>query len=189
MDELAQHAARDPLDYRLALLEKQPRHQAVLRLAAEKIGWGKALPDNSGMGLAVVASFGSIVAQAVQVSLAGDRLRVEKVVAAVDPGEVINPAIARGQVESGIIYGLTAALFGDIAIDGGRVRQSNFTDYRMVRMDRAPSMEVYFIESGAAPGGMGEVGTPPLAPALCNAIFAASGQRIRRLPLQDRLSV
>ncbi len=189
MDELAQHAARDPLEYRLALLEKQPRHQAVLRLAAEKIGWGKALPDNSGMGLAVVASFGSIVAQAVQVALAGDRLRVEKVVAAVDPGEVINPAIARDQVESGIIYGLTAALFGDIAIDGGRVRQSNFTDYRMVRMDRAPSMEVYFIESGAAPGGMGEVGTPPLAPALCNAVFAASGQRVRRLPLQDQFSV
>ena len=189
MDELAQHAARDPLEYRLALLEKQPRHQAVLRLAAEKIGWGKALPDNSGMGLAVVASFGSIVAQAVQVSVMGDRLRVEKVVAAVDPGEVINPAIARDQVESGIIYGLTAALYGDITVDQGRVKQSNFHDYRMVRMDNAPSMEVYFIESGAAIGGMGEVGTPPLAPALCNAICAATGQRLRTLPLQDHLSV
>ena len=189
IDELAIRAAQDPLAYRLSLLEERPRHQAVLRLAAEKIGWGKSLPKNSGIGIAVVASFGSIVAQAVQVSVTGDRLRVEKVVAAVDPGEVIHPAIARDQVESGIIFGLTAALYGEISIDGGRVRQSNFHDYRMVRMNNAPSMEVYFIESGAALGGMGEVGTPPLAPALCNAIFAASGQRIRRLPLQDHLSV
>ena len=141
------------------------------------------------MGIAVVASFGSIVAQAVQVTVTDGRLRVEKVAAAVDPGEVINPAGARDQVESGIIYGLTAALYGNITIDGGRVQQGNFHDYRMVRMDNAPYMEVYFIESGAAPGGMGEVGTPPAAPALCNAIYAATGQRIRRLPLQDQLSV
>ena len=189
IDELAQHAAQDPLEYRLALLQESPRYQAVLRLAAEKIGWGRPLPGNSGTGIAVVASFGSIVAQAVQVAVTGDRLRVEKVVAAVDPGEVINPAGARDQVESGIIYGLTAALYGTITIDGGRVQQGNFHDYRMVRMDSAPYMEVYFIESGAAPGGMGEVGTPPVAPALCNAIYAATGQRIRRLPLQDQLSV
>ena len=189
IDELAHHAVQDPLEYRLALLDEKPRYQAALRLAAEKIGWGRPLPENSGTGIAVVASFGSIVAQAVQVAVTGDRLRVEKVVAAVDPGEVINPATARDQVESGIIYGLTAALYGDITVDGGRVRQGNFTDYRMVRMDNTPSMEVYFIESGAAPGGMGEVGTPPLAPALCNAIFAATGRRMRRLPLQDQLSV
>lgn len=189
IDELAQRATQDPLEYRLALLHGRPRHQAVLRLAAQKIGWGNSLPKNSGMGIAVVASFGSIVAQAVQVSVTGDRLRVEKVVAAVDSGEVIHPAIARDQVESGIIFGLTAALYGDITVGGGRVRQSNFHDYQMVRMNNTPSMEVYFIESGAALGGMGEVGTPPLAPALCNAIFAASGRRIRHLPLQDHLSV
>lgn len=189
IDELARRAARDPLEYRLALLQERPRHQAVLRLAAEKIGWGKSLPANTGLGLAVVASFGSIVAQAVQVSVTGDRLRVEKVMAAVDPGEVINPALARDQVEGGIVYGLTAALYGDITLDAGRVQQSNFTDYRMVRMDNTPAMEVYFIESGEALGGMGEVGTPPLAPALCNAVYAATGKRIRRLPLQDRFSV
>ena len=189
IDELAQHAALDPLEYRLDLLHEQPRHQAVLQLAAEKIGWGRSLPVNSGVGIAVVASFGSIVAQAVQVALSGDKLRVEKVVAAVDPGEVINPAIARDQVEGGIIYGLSAALYGNISIDKGRVMQSNFSDYRMVRMATAPHIDVHFIESGEAIGGMGEVGTPPIAPALCNAIFAASGQRIRRLPLQDQLSV
>ena len=189
IDELARRAAIDPLEYRLDLLHGHPRYQAVLQLAAEKIGWGQALPANSGMGIAVVASFGSIVAQAVQVALSGDKLHVEKVVAAVDPGEVINPAIARDQVEGGIIYGLSAALYGNITIDKGRVVQTNFSDYRMVRMATAPHMQVHFIESGEAIGGMGEVGTPPIAPALCNAIFAASGQRIRRLPLQDQLSV
>ena len=150
IDELARRAAIDPLEYRLDLLHGHPRYQAVLKLAAEKIGWGQALPANSGMGIAVVASFGSIVAQAVQVALSGDKLHVEKVVAAVDPGEVINPAVARDQVEGGIIYGLSAALYGNITIDNGRVVQTNFSDYRMVRMATAPRIEVYFIESGEA---------------------------------------
>ena len=189
IDELAQQAGADPLEYRLALLEGQSRYQDVLHLAAEKIGWGRSLPAQHGFGIAVVASFGSIVAEAALVDISGTRLKVKKIVAAVDSGEVIHPGIARDQVEGGIIYGLTAALYGSINIDRGRVAQSNFFDYRMLRMDNTPSLDVHFIESGAPLGGMGEVGTPPVAAAVCNAIFAASGQRIRRLPLQDQLTV
>ena len=189
IDELAHQASADPLEYRLALLEEQPRYQDVLRLAAEKIGWGSALPAQHGVGIAVVASFGSIVAEAALVDVSGESLKVKKIVAAVDSGEVIHPDIARDQVEGGIVYGLTAALYGSINIERGRVTQSNFFDYRMLRMNNTPSMEVHFIESGAPLGGMGEVGTPPVAAAVCNAIYAANGQRIRRLPLQDQFTV
>lgn len=188
IDELAHRAGADPLAYRLKLLTRQKRHRALLHLAAEKIGWDDPLPDGAGLGLAIVKSFGSIVAQAVRVSLAQGDLRVEKVVSAVDPGALINPAIARAQIESGIIYGMTAALHGEIDIKQGRVAQSNFHDYPMVRLATAPRMETHFIESGAPIGGMGEVGTPPIAPALCNAIFAAGGPRLRRLPIAAQLS-
>ena len=188
IDELAHRAGADPLAYRLKLLADKPRHQALLRLAAEKIGWGGPLPDGAGLGLAIVKSFGTIGAQAARVSLAQGGLRVEKVVSAVDPGALINPAIARAQIESGIIYGMTAALHGEIDIEQGRVAQSNFHDYPMVRLATAPRMETHFIESGATIGGMGEVGTPPIAPALCNAVFAAGGPRLRRLPIAAQLS-
>ncbi len=183
IDELAHAAGADPLEYRLRLLQERPRFQAALRLAAAKIGWGKPLPRGSGRGIAVVESFGSIVAEAVQATTAGGDIRVEKVVAAVDSGEVINPDSAAAQVEGAVIFALGAALHGEITVKQGRVVQSNFPDYPVVRMAAAPPVEVHFIHSGAAIGGMGEVGVPPLAAALANAVFAAGGPRLRRLPL------
>ena len=186
IDELAHHANIDPLAYRLALLANHPRHRALLQFVAEKIDWGGSLADGSGMGIAMVESFGTIVVEAAQISLVNNGVRVDKVVAAADPGEVINPATAKAQIHSGIIYGLTAALYGRIDIDKGRVVQSNFPNYEMVRLASAPEIEVYFIESGATIGGMGEVGTPPIAAALANALFAANGQRIRRLPVNGQ---
>jgi len=186
IDEMAYHANVDPLAYRLKLLDNHPRHRELLKLVAEKIDWGRPLPDGSGTGIAIVESFGTIVVEAAQITLKNHGVRVDKVVAAADPGEVINPATAKAQIQSGIIYGLSAALYGRIDIDKGRVAQSNFPNYEMVRLSTAPEIEVYFIESGATIGGMGEVGTPPMAPALSNAIFAANGQRIRRLPVNEQ---
>ena len=142
------------------------------------------MPAGYGLGIAVVKSFGTIVAHAVEVSVSkGSGLEIHRICAVVDPGEVINPEIARSQIEGGIIYGLTAALFGKISLEQGRVSQGNFPDYQMVKMANAPQLDVAFIESGDGIGGMGEVGLPPVAPALCNAIYAASGVRIRNLPL------
>ncbi|NKB36749.1 MAG: molybdopterin-dependent oxidoreductase [Gammaproteobacteria bacterium] len=184
IDELAHKAGKDPLQYRLSLLEKAPRFYKVLETAAEKIGWGKTLPENHGLGIAIVESFGTIVAQALEVSVTeNDELKLHSMSAAVDSDEVINPDTAQAQVEGGIIFGLTAALYGKISLEKGRVLQSNFPDYDMLRLGATPSIDVTFIESGERIGGMGEVGVPPAAAALCNAIFAANGQRYRELPL------
>jgi isoquinoline 1-oxidoreductase beta subunit len=182
IDDLARAAKQNPLDYRRRLLAEHPRHLGVLNLAAEKAGWGKPLPKGRAHGLAVHESFGSWVAQVAEVSLEGDQVRVHRVVCAVDCGVCVNPEGVRAQMESGIVYGLSAALFGRITLKEGRVQQSNFHDYRVVRMNEAPAIEVHIVPSSEKPGGAGEPGTPPIAPAVGNAIFALTNRRLRSLP-------
>ncbi|CAA7621851.1 Aerobic-type carbon monoxide dehydrogenase, large subunit CoxL/CutL homolog [Candidatus Terasakiella magnetica] len=186
LDELAQAGGRDPLDLRRALLAEQPRHLAVLELAAAKAGWGQALPAGKGRGLAVHESFHSVVAQVVDVAIGETgKIKVERVVCAVDCGIAVTPDVVVAQMEGGIAYALSAALFGEITLKDGAAQQSNFHDYRCLRMSEMPKIEVHILPSAAPPTGVGEPGVPPLAPALCNAIFAATGKRIRTLPIGD----
>jgi isoquinoline 1-oxidoreductase beta subunit len=184
IDELAHVAKQDPLAYRRARLQKHPRHLATLELAAKKAGWGTPLPKGRFRGLAVHESFGSFVAQVAEVSVEGGNVRVHRVVAAIDCGIAVNPAGVIAQVEGGIVYGLAAALYGEITIREGRVQQSNFHDYKPARMSDAPAIEVHIVPSTERPSGVGEPGVPPLAPAVANAIFAATGKRMRRLPFR-----
>ena len=184
VDELAYAAGQDPYQYRRALLMDRPRHRAVLDAVAEASDWDTPLPEGRARGVAVVASFGSYVAEVAEVSVEAGRLRVHKVWCAIDCGVVVNPAIVRAQMESAITYGLTAALYGKINIQGGRAVQSNFHDYPMLRMNEAPEVEVVLVPSGGPPGGVGEPGLPPAAPAVTNALFALTGQRVRDLPIQ-----
>jgi isoquinoline 1-oxidoreductase beta subunit len=183
-DEAAHAAGIDPMDYRLGLLEAHPRFVALLRKVKEMSGWGRELPKGTGLGVAIEESFGSIVAEVAQVSVKGRNISVEKVWCAADVGFAVNPLGLREQMESGIIYGLSAALYGEITLKGGRVEQGNFDDYKVVRIDEAPAIEVAIINSGEAMGGAGEPGTPPIFPAVGNAIFAASGQRLRSMPFR-----
>ncbi len=185
IDELAHSAGIDPYLYRRNLLEDSPRHRDILDLAASKARWGQPLPANHGRGIALQKSFNSIVAEVVEVSIIDGKLKIERVVCAVDAGIAINPDGLIAQMESGIIYGLTAALYGDITIRRGAVAQSNFHDYEILRIDESPPIETYIINSGASLGGAGEPGTPAVAPALANAIYAASGIRIRNLPVKN----
>jgi isoquinoline 1-oxidoreductase beta subunit len=190
IDELAAAAKQDPVAYRRALLDKAPRAKAVLELAAEKAGWGKPLPKGVGRGVSVQHAFATYMAQVVEVEVSRDgAVRVRRVVCAVDCGTVVNPDTVRAQIQSGIIFGLTAALHGEITLKGGRVEQSNFHDYQMLRMNEAPAIEVHIVKSGEAPGGMGETGTSAISPALTNAIFAATGKRIRKLPVANQAAV
>jgi CO/xanthine dehydrogenase Mo-binding subunit len=183
IDELALAAGRDPLAYRQAILRKQPRALAVLKLAAEKAGWGRKLPAGSGMGVAVVASWGSFAAAVVECAVGKDgEVVLKRIVSAIDCGQQINPDGIVAQMEGGQVYGLTAALHGKMTVENGRVMQSNFHDYPVARMNEVPPMEVHLIDSAEAPGGMGELGTALIGPALSNAVFAASGKRFRRLP-------
>jgi isoquinoline 1-oxidoreductase beta subunit len=184
VDEMAHAAGKDPFEFRRSLLSKQPRYKGALELAAEKADWGKPLPAGVFRGIAVVFSFGSWCAEVAEVSVAADGTpRVHRVVAAVDCGMTVNPDIVKRQIESAIVYGLTAALYGKITFKDGQVQQSNFHDYRMLRMNQMPRVEVHIVPSKEAPGGIGEPGTPPVAPAVANAIFAATGKRIRKLPI------
>jgi isoquinoline 1-oxidoreductase subunit beta len=185
IDELAHAAGADPLAWRLARLEHLPRHAAVLRLAADAAGWGRPLPTGRARGVALHESFGTIVAQVVEVSLDRARQpRVQRVVAAVDCGLVINPRIAAQQLESAVIFGLSAALRGRIDVVEGIVQQRNFDTLGLLRMAETPAIETHFVASARDPGGLGEPGTPPVAPALANAWFALTGQRLRQLPLR-----
>jgi isoquinoline 1-oxidoreductase beta subunit len=184
IDECAHAAGRDPVAYRLALLQGHPRHVAALRLAAEKAGWGTPLPAGRARGVAVHESFGSVVAEVAEVSLQDGRPRVHRVVAAIDCGTAVNPALVAHQLESAVTYGLSAALAEEITLADGRVQQSNFNDYRALRMDQMPLVEAHIVPSDAPPTGVGEPGTPPIAPAVANALFALTGVRARRLPLK-----
>ena len=184
IDEIAHHAGADPWQYRHDLLANAPRFRKVLDLAAEKANWGSALPENHGRGIAIHKSCGTIVAQVVEVEVADGKAWPRRVICAVDAGFAMHPDGLKAQMESGIVYGLTAALYSNITIHQGAVVQSNFHDYPMLRMNKSPQIETWIINSGEEIGGGGEPATPPIAPALVNAIFAATGKRIRELPVQ-----
>ena len=185
VDELAEEAGKDPYEYRRTLLVNSPRHLKVLEGAAKMAGWGTPLPEGHGRGIAIVESFQSIVAEVAEVDITGVEPKVTKVFCCADAGYVMNPDGFIAQMESGIIYGLTSVLFGEISLKDGAVQQSNFHDYKMVRMDNAPEISVEIINSNVPDiGGGGEPGTPPIAPAVTNAIFAATGSRIRNLPIK-----
>jgi isoquinoline 1-oxidoreductase beta subunit len=183
VDELAFDTGRDPLDLRRQLLKDAPRHLAVLDLAASQAGWGTKLPAGQARGIALHESFGSIVAQVAEISLAGGELRVHRVVCAIDCGTVINPGIVAQQMESSVVFALTAALYGQVDIHQGVVQQKNFPDYPMLRLAQSPKVLTYMVASTRAPGGVGEPGVPPLAPAVANALFALTSKRQRTLPL------
>ena len=183
VDELADAAGEDPLAFRRRLLAGQPRHLRVLELAAERAGWGQALPEGRARGLAVHMSYGSYVAQVVEVEVADGAPRVRRVVCAIDCGRHVNPDQVVAQMEGGIVYGLTAALYGAVPIADGSARVGNFDTYPLLRLDRMPHVEVHIVSSDEPPGGTGEPGVPPLAPAVANALFALTGQRLRSLPL------
>jgi isoquinoline 1-oxidoreductase beta subunit len=184
IDELAAAGGKDALEFRRKLLQKSPRPLAVLELAAEKAGWGKPLPAGRGRGIAVVNNIGSFTAEVAEVSVIQGKLKVHRVVCAVDCGHVVNPSGVEQQIQSGIVYGLSAAMKGAITIDRGRVQQANFHQYDVLRIDEMPVVEVYLVPSQAAPGGIGEASVPPIAAAVGNAVFAATGKRVRKLPMR-----
>jgi isoquinoline 1-oxidoreductase beta subunit len=186
LDELAAAAGKDPYEFRRGLLADHPRHRGVLELAAQQAQWGSPLPEGRGRGIALHKSFGSWVAEVAEVSVDDrGRVKVHRVVCAVDCGRVVNPDIVEAQMESGIVYGLSAALYGAITFANGRVQEGNFDDYPLVGIDDSPEIEVHIVSSTEPPSGVGEPGTPPIAPAVANAVFAATGKRVRRLPIRS----
>ncbi|RQS62567.1 xanthine dehydrogenase family protein molybdopterin-binding subunit [Burkholderia sp. Bp8963] len=187
VDELAAQAKADPVQYRRALLGKTPRARNVLDVASKAAGWGTPLPKGHGRGVSVMHAFGSFFSMVVDVAIDDGDVQVTRVVCAVDCGMVVNPDTIDAQVQGGIIFGITGALYGEITIENGRVMQGNFTDYRMLRINETPPIDVHIVKSAEAPGGIGEPGTAALAAALSNAIFAATGKRLRKLPVGSQL--
>jgi isoquinoline 1-oxidoreductase subunit beta len=184
MDELAVMAKQDAVAYRLGLLDQSPRAKAVLALAAEKADWGRPLPQRAGRGVSLQFVFGTYMAQVAEVEVSKNgTVRVKRVVCAVDCGAVVNPDTVQAQIQSGIIFGATAALYGEISLKSGRVEQTNFNSYQVIRMNEAPAIEVHIVKSSEPPGGMGETGTSAIVPAIANAIFAATGKRLRKMPV------
>jgi isoquinoline 1-oxidoreductase subunit beta len=184
MDELAVAAKQDAVAYRLALLDRSPRAKAVLALAAEKADWGQPLPQRAGRGVSLQFVFGTYMAQVAEVEVSKNgAVRVRRVVCAVDCGAVVNPDTVQAQIQSGIIFGATAALYGEISLKSGRVEQTNFDSYQVIRMNEAPAIEVHIVKSAEPPGGIGETGTSAIVPAIANAIFAATGKRLRKMPV------
>ena len=185
IDELAHAAGKDPFEFRRSLLDKHPRHKRVLEFVAEKAGWGKPAPPGRGRGIAVHESFESFVAHVAEVSISKEgKLKLHRFVSAVDCGPVVNPDTVLAQLQSGIVFGLSAALYGEISFENGRVKQRNFHDYQVLRMHEMPEVEAHIVPSEEKMGGVGEPGVPPVAPALANAIFNVTGKRIRRLPIR-----
>ena len=185
IDELAESAGQDPLQFRLTYLADSPRDTQVLKMAAKKVNWGEKLSAGRFQGLACHASFKSHVAQVAEVSVNNrGMIQVHRVVCTIDCGQVVNPSIVRSQIESAIVYGLSAALKGEITIENGGVVQGNFHEFEVLRFHEMPKIEVYIVKSDEHPGGVGEPGLPPIAPAVANAVFAATGKRIRKLPIK-----
>lgn len=185
IDELAKAAGKDPFEYRRMLMDKHPRQKKVLEYVAQKAGWKNPLPAGRGKGIAVHESFGSVVGMVAEVSITkSNNLKVHRVVCAIDCGQVVNPDTIRAQMEGCVVFGLTAALYGEISFENGKVKQRNFHDYRMVRMNEMPVVEVHIMDSKEKMGGVGEPGVPPVAPAVVNALFTLTGKRVRKLPLQ-----
>ncbi|CAH2401434.1 molybdopterin cofactor-binding domain-containing protein [Mesorhizobium ventifaucium] len=184
IDELAHAAGVDPLDYRRRLLQHKPRLLGALHVAAEKAGWTTALPQGQGRGIALTEDFGSFAAMISEVTVViNGMLKIDRIICAVDCGQVINPDTVEAQIQSGIIYGLSAALYGRITVHNGAVVESNFDDSPVLRMNETPRIEVHIVPSSEAPGGIGELGTPGVAPSLFNAIFVVTGKRLRSLPI------
>jgi isoquinoline 1-oxidoreductase beta subunit len=184
LDELARATGTDPLEMRKKLLAKKPRHLGVLERAAQEAGWEKPLPAGRARGIAVHHSFETYVAHVAEVSIESGRPRVHRVTTAVDCGRVVNPDTVKAQLEGAVGFGLTAALYGEITLREGRVEQGNFHDYRMLRIHEMPAVDVHIVESSEKSTGVGEPGVPPLAPAVCNAIYALTKKPIRRLPIR-----
>ena len=184
LDELAEAASKDPLAFRLEMLAAKPRHTNVLKLAAERSGWGRARPGRH-LGLAFMEGYTSVVAQVAEIAVNEGKLQIHKITCVVDCGQMVNPRIVESQIESGIVFGLSAALWGGITVGAGRVRETNFNTYRLLRANEMPEVDVLLVPGDGTPGGIGELAVGPVAPAICNALYAATGKRVRSLPLSS----